>query len=480
MPVIPTYRRRERYQAPGVQTAASAPRRLEQAYENTLQEFGSFSRQALEYLQPKQEKEEKKGRSSAGSAEGKRSRSAPFWQPTENSSGAQEARSWQADEDLQIRTELADSVRQSVSEGRSVQPAELDQFAAQRFTPEQADTPAARDYLMLRRAAQEEQDLQARGQNLRAARQEENLVKTVGATAASAPVLEAYLSAQLPSLAQRLRENGADQKTLERQLSSVRAQTASENIRRSVAAGNYTAAQGVLDRYEKDMNPRQQAECREKIRLSAAAEYAGALWAHAELETDGSPEHCEEWALKQLKEDAPADLKTAVQENLSLQRAAAQRRQHQAQAQAYRAVAAAPAGSARAALHAREGLSSARLSLAHRAAQQTDSGVCVSTRPETFNTLYFSGTEKEIDRAYEKNQLSARDYCVLQAVWHERAAGVKNDESRFLARGIENWSQKNKLSAQETAEIKYTVLSAEGGTENQLAAWQRLKTLLDF
>ena len=479
MPIIPTYRRQERYQAPGVQTGAPVPQRLGRAYENTLQEFGSFSSQALAYLQRQPEKEEKKGRSSAAASGVENRLSSLSFEKAENTGGQAEKSSVQADEDLQLRLDLASSVRERVSEGRAVEPSDLDEFAAQRLTPQQADTPAARDYLMLRRAAQEEQALQTRGQNIRAARQEENLVRTVGATASSAAALDAYLEAQLPALEKRLQENGSDPKNLARQLAGVRAQTALENVRRSVAAGNYSAAPEVFSRYEKEMTPRQREECREKIRLSAAEGYANRLWNRAQAETDGTPEQCNAWARQQLTEEKQADLKTDVQKNLDLLAASAQQRQHQALAQVYRAVASAQAGSARAVLNTREGLASARLSLVYRAAQQADGGVSVPTRADTFNTLYFSGTEKEIDRAFEKNQLSARDYCLLQAVLHERAAGAESSESRFLARGIENWGKKNELSVQETAEIKYKVLSADGGIENQRAAWQRMKALLE-
>ena len=253
MPIIPTYRRQERYQAPGVQTGAPAPQRLGRAYENTLQEFGSFSSQALAYLQRQPEKGEKKGRSSAAASGVENRLSSLSFEKAENTGGQAEKSSVQADEDLQLRLDLASSVRERVSEGRAVEPSDLDEFAAQRLTPQQADTPAARDYLMLRRAAQEEQALQTRGQNIRAARQEEKLVRTVGATASSAAALDAYLEAQLPALEKRLQENGSDPKNLARQLAGVRAQTALENVRRSVAAGNYSAAQEVFSRYEKEM-----------------------------------------------------------------------------------------------------------------------------------------------------------------------------------------------------------------------------------
>ena len=292
MPIIPTYRRQERYQAPGVQTGAPAPQRLGRAYENTLQEFGSFSSQALAYLQRQPEKEEKKGRSSAAASGVENRLSSLSFEKAENTGGQAEKSSVQADEDLQLRLDLASSVRERVSEGRAVEPSDLDEFAAQRLTPQQADTPAARDYLMLRRAAQEEQALQTRGQNIRAARQEENLVRTVGATASSAAALDAYLEAQLPALEKRLQENGSDPKNLARQLAGVRAQTALENVRRSVAAGNYSAAQEVFSRYEKEMTPRQREECREKIRLSAAEGYANRLWNRAQAETDGTPVDC--------------------------------------------------------------------------------------------------------------------------------------------------------------------------------------------
>ena len=51
MPIIPTYQRQERYRAPGVQLTSGAPQRIPAAYENTLQEFGRLSKDALDYLE---------------------------------------------------------------------------------------------------------------------------------------------------------------------------------------------------------------------------------------------------------------------------------------------------------------------------------------------------------------------------------------------------------------------------------------------
>ena len=56
MPIIPTYQRQERYRAPGVQLTSGAPQRIPAAYENTLQEFGRLSKDALDYLEKKKKK----------------------------------------------------------------------------------------------------------------------------------------------------------------------------------------------------------------------------------------------------------------------------------------------------------------------------------------------------------------------------------------------------------------------------------------
>ncbi len=472
MPIIPTYRRQERYSAPNVQMSSSAPNRINEAYENDLQEGSAFLQSVMKYLEPKKEKESQAPSGAARASAGKQKLGVPVSQKEKYPTAA--------DEDLQIRMELADSVRQTVTDGKTVTPDSLDEFAVSHLTENQADTPAARDYMMLRSAARADAQTAARQERQNRISQEAALVRGVGATASSVSALEAYLSAQIPAFQERLKENGASQKNIQQQSAALRAQTAVENVCRSLAAGNPSTAQAVFEKYAADMNVRQRETCTEKIRLRAAASYAQTLWERAAgQETDGSLQQRQEWAVRQLSGEKNTALKTEVQENLARLYEAAQTQEHLRQAQVYRSLAEASAGEARGLMDTQSVLDVSEMRLACRAAAETDGGALKIGQAAQFNRLYFSGSSKEIAKAYEKKQVSARDYCLLQAVCHERAAGKDDRESRFLCRGIDQWSAKKGFSEQESNDIKYAVLTAAGGTENQLDAWRRIKALFD-
>ena len=240
------------------------------------------------------------------------------------------------------------------------------------------------------------------------------------------------------------------------------------------------SAQDIFQKYAKEMTAKEREDCAAKIRLCAADLHARSLWERAASETDGSPQQRETWALAQLNEEKNSDLKTDVEENLTLLRAAAQTQEHLQQAQLYHSVAVSHNGEAQSKVAAQTLLDPYQMRLARRAALETDRGILGSAHPEKFNQLYFSDSEKEILNAYEKNQISAKEYCLLQAVRHERAAGQETGQCRLLSKGIDLWSEKKGLSQQDAQFVKYAVLSADGGIENQLDAWQRIKTLFDI
>lgn len=477
MPIIPTYRRQERYSAPGVEMSSSAPNRMIQAYENDLQEWGSFSQSFLKFMESKKGKEKQKS-----SAVSKRTSAEKQKISVETVADgmASSEKEFSADEDLQIRQDMLYHVRNAVSDGQAVTSSGLDEFAAERFGNTMQETPAARDYMMLRAAAQIDERTASRQEREERSMQEEQIISAVGATASSAKNLERYLSAQLPAFEQRLKENGNSSEVVKKKADSLRAQTAVQNIGQAVSSGNASAAQEVFEKYASQMNDRQREECTEKIRWSAASLYARSLWQRAGLETDGTASCRQQWAEQQLSSETNTDLKTDVKENLELLCLAQQAREHHRQAGVYRTVAGHSGGEAVAFVETQSAMDPSEMRLLQRAALEMDLNIAPAAHAGKFNDLYFSASAKDISHAYEKKQISAKEFCLLQAVRHERAAGEDDTVTRLLCKGIDLWREKKGLSEQETQSIKYRVLSASGGVENQLDAWRRIKALFDI
>lgn len=477
MPIIPTYQRQERYRAPGVQLTSGAPQRIPAAYENTLQEFGRLSKDALDYLEKKKKKGNKEGDGQA-SAQSKK---------TADSKTSQaealpfEAPAFSPDENLQIRTELLDAVRSEVNEKGALASLSLDEFAASRFSEADAETPAARDYMMLRAAAREEEKSAVDRERARRASQEEKLVRGVGALAPTPQALEAYLSAQLPAYEQRLAENGAPQAEARLQTASVRAQTAAECVRRQLAASNRAAAQAVFGRYARELPEAVREECAQKIRFSAASSRAKDLWRQSALQTDGTPQARESWARERLETEKDGEMKETALSALRALGAAARADVHAKQAQVYRSLASATDGEeAQRMLTAQQALQPAELPLARRAARELFSASGAVSDPQTFNRLYFSAGEKDNARAFAKGRISARDYFALEAARHLREGGRPDPDAGFLCRGIDLWREKKGLSQEDAERVKHAVLTSADGTQERLAALERVKSLLDF
>lgn len=503
MPIVPTYRRQERYRAPDVQLASGSPRRVPEAYENTMQEFGRLSKDVLDYLEKRRKKQEEEKKKKEAKPKNPQNPNPDNPNPENpnpqnpnpenpNPGGGKkpsqtsqtpsaDGESFSPDKNLQIRTELLDAVRAEVHEKGTLQTASLDQFAVSRLGEADAETPAARDYMMLRAAAREEEKSAFTRQRSRLASQEENLVRGVGAMAPTPQALEAYLSAQLPAYETRLKENGAAEEDARLQAASVRAQTAAECVRRSLAAGNRFAAQAVFGKYERELPEPVREECAQKIRFSSASSRARDLWRRAALQTDGTPEARERWARERLEPEEDTELKQTALQTVSSLRAEAQARSHAEQARVYRSLASAPdADEAERMVTAQRVLNAGELPTARRAARELFSASGVTSDAETFNRLYFSATEKDNARAFEKGRISARDYLTLEAARHLRAGGKPDADAEFLCRGIEVWGEKKGLSQEDAARVKHAVLASASGTQERLAALARVKSLLDF
>lgn len=477
MPIIPTYQRQVRYEAPSVNTAAPAPTRLPQAYENDLQEFGTFSRNTLNFLSRLDQGPFQRQKSASPSAAGTGSQTAQ----TQPLSDAAPSSGPQADKDVSLRADLLQSVRDTAAQKGTVQTQDLDAFAAEHFTSEQADTPAVRDYLLLRRTAQQEARSVQQQQQRQLAAQEENLVRQVGSAAPSARALDAYLTGQLPAYEQRLKDNGAPPQTVQKLAAALQADTAASCVRRALAAGQDGLAQEVFEKYAPQFSSSQRQECAQKILFSAADNRARQLWERSALEKDASLQTREKWVHQQLDGEKNDAFASAVRQAVSALRAGEQARQAGQQAQVYRDIlACGGAEEAQGVLNRQRVLEGGQLALARRAVQEAFAQPKGFSQAGKFNQLYFSSDEKAAARAYEKGQISARDYCVLESARCARQSGRDDRQTQLLCRGIERWGQQKGLPEKDVQDITYAVLSSAAGTNEPLTAWKQVKALFDL
>lgn len=423
MPTIPIYNRRERYTAPHVSIGAPAPTRLKNAYQNTLQAAGELGQAAVRLLPAKQEEK------------------------MENSG------------EIKTRQALLAAAPNGVQA--------LDKAAGQ---VQDANSPAAADWVMLRASALFGENRAKCRQIDETLAQEKNIVAEVASSALSANALDLYLNEQLPGYESRLIAAGISAKNAKQESGQVRRLAAQGCIKRAVSAKNYQMAQAVYQKFSGCFSLAEKENLTGLIGAAQAGGKAQIYWDKSLAETDGSAEARLKWAQAQTADKA-------VLEHLSVLGAQAKREEFSKQAQEYTRLA-----SALSAEDARQRLALSSLDAVGVTARAVSrfGAPAPHTSAETFNRLYFGGTEKDNQRAFEKGEISAQEFLVLSAARSFRQAGEQDKTGAFLCSGIDAWAQKKGLSSAAQNEIKRAVLCSSADPQERLNALKQIKTYLDL
>lgn len=423
MPTIPIYTRGEHYTAPRVSKNAPAPVRLKESYQNTLQAAGELGQAAVRLLPAKQEEK------------------------MENSG--------------EIKT------RQALLAASSNGVQALDKAAGQ---VQGANSPAAADWVMLRASALFGENRAKCRQIDETLAQEKNIVAEVASSALSANALALYLNEQLPGYESRLIAAGISAKNAKQESGQVRRLAAQGCIKRAVSAQNYQMAQSVYQKFSGYFSLAEKEKLAGFIGAAQAGGKAQIYWDKSLAETDGSAEARLKWAQAQTADKA-------VLEHLSALGAQAKREEFSKQAQEYTRLA-----SALSADEARQCLALSSLTSVGAAARAVSwfGAPAPHTSAETFNRLYFGGTEKDNQRAFEKGEISAQEFLVLSAARSFRQAGEEDKTGIFLCAGIDAWAQKKGLSSAIQNEIKRAVLCSSADPQERLNALKQIKTYLDL
>lgn len=423
MPTIPIYTRGEHYTAPRVSKNAPAPVRLKESYQNTLQAAGELGQAAVRLLPAKQEEK------------------------MENSG--------------EIKT------RQSLLAAASNGVQALDKAAGQ---VQDANSPAAADWVMLRASALFGENRAKCRQIDETLAQEKNIVTEVASSALSANALDLYLNEQLPGYESRLIAAGISAKNAKQESEHLRRLAAQGCIKRAVSAQNYQMAQAVYQKFSGCFSLAEKENLTGLIGAAQAGGKAQIYWDKSLAETDGSAEARLKWAQAQTADKA-------VLEHLSALGAQAKREEFSKQAQEYTRLA-----SALSAEDARQRLALSSLDAVGVTARAVSrfGAPAPHTSAETFNRLYFGGTEKDNQRAFEKGEISAQEFLVLSAARSFRQAGEEDKTGIFLCAGIDAWAQKKGLSSAAQNEIKRAVLCSSADPQERLNALKQIKTYLDL
>lgn len=423
MPTIPIYNRRERYTAPHVSAGAPAPTRLKNAYQNTLQAAGELGQSVARLLPAKQEEK------------------------MENSG------------EIKTRQALLAAAPNGVQA--------LDKAAGQ---VQDANSPAAADWVVLRASAlagEEQAKCRQIGESLA---EEKNIVVEVASSALSAKALDLYLNEQLPGYESRLIATGISAKNARQESEHLCCLAVQGCIKKAVSAQNYQKAQAVYQKFSGYFSLAEKENLTGLIGVAQSGGKAQIYWDKSLAETDGSAEARLKWAQAQTADKA-------VLEHLSALGAQAKREEFSKQAREYTRLA-----SALSADEARQCLALSSLTSVGAAARAVYQfgAPAPHASADTFNRLYFGGTEKDNQRAFEKGEVSAQEFLVLSAARFFRQAGEQDKTGAFLCAGIDAWAQKKGLSSAAQNEIKREVLCSSADPQERLNALKQIKTYLDL
>lgn len=341
----------------------------------------------------------------------------------------------------------------------------------------------AQDYVVMRKEVERLSAVQnAREQTRRFNQGAGNFVQTA-AMVRTPRALEEYISANLSAAKEETSSSEAGWAVREKALRSAAVR---HNIEAALGAGEAEQAGAVLTHFEKNFSERECKTLRQKVAFFRADEAAqrceGEAYA-ACRDQDGQTD--EKKLLSWTKENggktgvASQDLFRALQVRF----AAAEREELRRRAEEYGRLAAGAEEEHAAALAASSVSDEKEYDRLCRAVQ----GLCQHPQPQSersaYNGLYervVSGAaaEKELDGAFEKGSLSARDYLRLKSDSCRWRAGDGEAQERLLMCAAADLCRGR--TEKEAEEIKYFIFSSPGGAEAKIQAAAQAKRILNL
>jgi hypothetical protein len=354
----------------------------------------------------------------------------------------------------------------------------LDEYANRHFTPQTASGSVGRDYLVLRQTARKDTSFLERETKKKTVQTEAHLIGQIGALLPNEESLEEYLSSQLPAYEEHLRQTGETDDAVRYASQNLREKAVSQQIRRSLARGDWQLAEKVFSAVKSSFSSQGQEELATKIRSSFAQHCANALWDSAKKEKNDTLEEKLLFCQKNITEKDPS-LKKAVLAHIE----GIFRKEKQAEklscASLYeRLFRAVPEENFAILMGDDRILKGEELQQALRVAGDVFQPV---TREDDkkFVKLYFHGSGADIFAAWRLHQLSTSEYWLLQCVRSRREAVGADRDAYFLCSGIRQFCSRQKHEISALWRMLKTVLAGGILPEEQLQTWEKIKKLLN-
>ena len=327
-------------------------------------------------------------------------------------------------------------------------------------------------YEVLWQAAKQRQRTQAITQQQNALIQTEENIISVGAQASDAQTLAAYLVVQTNAVEKKLKHVGFSKKEIENRLLSLRRRVIEAACSERLSAGELVQVCELLGCFKGELPPEFVRNISAKITWQFACEQARWLWADAQRLFPREPARAAAWARTQNPEKNEP-LGTRINDVLTAYEQAAVREQNLHFAKLLQTLAAAAVSQAAELLAEQEILAGDLLEKYARLCTRLDEPA-EKADPALFIKLYFDGTERELSQAYERGQISAREFLQVRAQQLLRACGTRNFTAEICCRELKTWLEKKAFTPQQIARFQYEVITAA----DSRAVWEEIKKLI--
>ena len=375
-----------------------------------------------------------------------------------------------------IRQQLAQAVRQQISQHGTVSVDFLDRLALTRLDQSAADTPAAWDYAALRHTAQREQQQQQLHAQQMQQEEETAWTRQVGVLTSDNSALEAYLSAQLPAYQKRLQHQGVSAEQAAKVTARLRAQTVEEHISRSLRAGDWQTAAQVLTAQQAHLTDDIRQRYAQQVQSSFAQDCANRLWQQAWQSAGQDVAAAREQALS-LVQEPQEELRENIKGQINCLATQQAQQVASARAQVFDRLAYAQNPSQmRQIITEQTVLDSTQLTQVQQALQQQD--MPASATQQTWFVTHYFDTQADAEKALEKGWCNARDYFRLKAAQQARQSGQTVPAGWWICRGIQTWMNKQGFGEDDITRASYAVLCNAKDDAGRLELWKQIKTLL--
>lgn len=303
--------------------------------------------------------------------------------------------------------------------------------------------------------------------------------------------LEQYIRANLDAAGADARRSGLDAAQWRAQRETLQAQAVRHNIEAALEAGETPQAEAVYNHFREKLGEEEQALLESKMVLRKADLKSEKLYAQAWKECLDEEGAADEKKLASfVRKTAPADtedMQNAVRSALQARLAEDRRRDLRRRARGYERLLAScqSGGAGLSALMGEHCRGEKDLKRDARVLRALQADPAKTSDHFAFNRLHErimsgAGGQKEVESAFEKNEISAADYLRLKSRACAAQAGDADPRERLLGKALDRLCRGCGVEGAEAEEVKYFVFSSGSGVQERLEAAQAARQILNL